>query len=153
MKKKEIIGSFLVGHDEFKQVLKKLSNEQIKSVPAVGIWPVRKVIAHLSAWNWEQIKEIDRVLKNRPTWYRKKNGEISNTDLFNQKAVEKRKNWTIEKLVEEWQDSFDALINRINILSDEEWNLDGMTTIFKYELNGGSDENRHSKEIKKHFNV
>lgn len=153
MKKQNVIAFFKAGHDEFRQTLDMLSSEQIEKIPSVGIWPVKNVIAHISAWNWEQIKEIDRTLQGKHTWNRLNDDEISNTALFNSKAIEKRKDWTITRLMKEWEDSFNTLIQRIYDLNDDEWKQGGMDAIFKYELNGGSDESRHAKEIKKRFAI
>lgn len=153
MKKQEVIGIFKAGHKEFKKVLSTLSIKEIESVPAVGNWPVRNVIAHISAWNWEQVKEIDRTLAGNPTWNRKKSGEIPNTDRFNHQAVQKRKNWSIKKLMNEWETSFTFLLRKLESLNDKEFDYDGMQNIFKYELEGGSDEARHAEEIKKRFDI
>lgn len=153
MKKQEIIKIFKEGHEEFKKIISLLSYEQIESFPAVGVWSVRNVIAHISAWNWEQVEEIDRTLVGNSTWNRKTSGETSNTDRFNKEAVEKRKDWSIKKLMSEWENSFTFLLKKIENLRDKEFMCDGMQNIFKYELEGGSDEMRHAKEIEKRFNL
>lgn len=76
-------------------------------------------MAHLSAWNWEHIKEINRVLEERPIW--NKHDDPTFDDAFNKRAVEKRKNKSLKEITEEWENSFDFLIKRIEKLSAEEW--------------------------------
>lgn len=164
MKKQNIIEVFKVGYEEFMGLVKRLSDEQIESVPVVGEWTTKEIIAHLAAWNWEQAREIARVLKCKPTWNNPKY-DTYNDDKFNKIQVEKRKGKSAKELLNELEKSFDHLIARIESLDSKEWNHrcknqywdDGkemtIQSLFTYEFEGSSDTSRHAEEVKKRFNL
>ena len=164
IKKEKVIEVFNAGHKEFEGLLSKLSDKQIESVPVVGVWTEREVIAHLAAWHWEQADEITRVLRNEPTW-NQPSYDVYDDDRFNKIQVEKRKNKSTKDLIQEWEESFDFLIERIKKLSDGEWNhkcegqfwdngkLVTVQSLFPDEAKRTSDEGRHAAEIKEHFNL
>ena len=85
MEKQKAVNILTTGHQEFKEILSKLKPNQIESIPAVGKWPVRDVIAHITAWYWEFIREIDGILADRPII-----NIPSGDDAFNEKEVAAR---------------------------------------------------------------
>lgn len=157
-----MIAVFEAGHKEFQQLINSLTPQQLTKTPVLENWTVKDIFAHLSAWNWDHAKEIDNILTDEPTW-NKLYKTSKDEDKFNKKAVEERKNINIHNVIEEWEKSFNTLIQRIEKLTDEEWNhecigqiwRDGkpasMYSLFRYEENGLSDEGRHAEEVKKFF--
>lgn len=155
--KQGTIERFKKEHAKLKKFVFTLPEE--KFLPKiVGDWSIKDVIAHLAAWNWEVIDEVDRVLKNKAIWP----GRYDNTvgeDEFNRKEVEKRRDKSWEESVKDWDDSFSALIKRMERLSDDEWRHQSgnqtwsdnapvtVFSLFDYEYEGEGHEGGHAKQI------
>ena len=153
MKKKKVIEVFKSGHKDFQQLVKSLTANQISNKEVSENWTVKDIIAHLSAWNFAQAKEIDNILEGKSTWsklYKTK----KDWDEFNKNAVEERRDKNIKVIISEWESSFEKLINRLDNLTEKEWNSNThLHSLFHYEKEGLSDEGRHAQEVKKLFNL
>nr|KXH75488.1 MAG: hypothetical protein AM325_11140 [Candidatus Thorarchaeota archaeon SMTZ1-45] len=160
MNREEIIHFFVDDHQKLENVLSKLTSKEIFHEKVQGDWTVKDIIAHISAWNWELIKQTDLVLSGKKPWY---------TDLpeadFNKKAVKKRESWSLEKVLSEWRDSFNALVTRMSTLSQEEWTFElddeawpeggkvTVASIFGYRYNEEGHEGGHAKVIQRYFDI
>lgn len=153
MHKQKVIQIFQSGHYEFKQLIKSLSSDQIININVLENWTVKDIIAHLAAWNWEQAKEINNILSNKPTW-KKLYGTIKDQDDFNRKAVEESQVKNMKEVIEEWENSYEILIKRIKKLTEGEWNrYPTLHSLFRYEEDGQSDEDCHAEQVKKFFKL
>ncbi len=152
MKKQRVVEIFQKSHKMFSELIHVLTPFQLTGIKVLEDWTVKDVIAHLSAWNWEQTEEIDNILRNKPTWSKKYKAK-KDQDNFNKKAVEGRKNKSIQIVIDEWDRSFQALVKRIEKLTEEEWDHKGMVRLFRYEKTGLSDEGHHAKQIKKFLKI
>ena len=157
MKKDESIKRLQNGHQYFKRVIGSFGSQEKFMEKVLGEWTVKDVICHLSAWNWEQIGAFDSLLKNiKPVWWGLDEKE------FNQKAVDKRKDWTIEAILKEWEDSFAGLISRMSKLTEKEWSHEAgpkgedgkpvtIEAMFDYSYRGEDHEGGHAKQIEEAF--
>lgn len=162
MDKLKVIRDFKAGHRAMVDVIQKLSQRQLEEEKIIDNWTVKDILAHLSAWSLEVIKEIDRVLKNKPTWP-KLYYSIKGEDKFNLEAVVKRKNKSLETVVQEWEQSFQIEIKKLEKLSGQEWLHqsngdqweDGrpvtVFSLFDYEYQDEQHETAHAKQISQHF--
>jgi hypothetical protein len=162
MSKTETIEILIKGHKEFQGVLETLGREW-EAKKLIGEWTARDTMAHIAAWNKEYILEIDRMLADKPLWPAHYGGS-SQEDEFNAKAVAERKNWPGEKIKAEWEDSFAALVGRMQAMTDADWEhvcpgqtwrdgtLATMRSIFSYEENGTSHEGVHARNLLIHIN-
>lgn len=157
MTKQETIEFLKNDQQKLKEVVDSLSPRQVTEVPVVEKWTVKDILAHISAWHWEWVKDIDGILANRIPWY-----DGVDEAEFNQKEIEKRASWSLDRILKEWEDSFAAVIGRMEELSPEEWNhktglswLSGtplmMPSLFDYEYEGAGHEGGHAKQIRKVF--
>lgn len=164
MEKQKVIDIFKTCHENLRKLLDSLTPDQMVNEKVTGVWSIKDILAHLSAWNWEQVKEIDNILHDQPTWYKKYQNKEGQDD-FNKKAVDKRRNRHIDQIIKEWDDSYEYLMKRIEKLTDKQWNhkcirhikSDGkpvtLQSIFKYEENELSDDGQHADQIKKFFKL
>lgn len=159
MDKEEVIIFLKDDHAKLVRVISQIERSRMTETKVTGSWDVKDIIAHISAWNWEIIRQVDDVLVNRKPWYVDMN-EVN----FNKREVEKRKSWSIDRILEEWDESFEALIQRIEQLSDSEWSFqadfnwpDGspvtIQSLFEYRYKGLGHEGGHSKQIAEYFNL
>lgn len=161
MDKQKAIKVLKNGHKEFKEVLDKLDTKTINSTQAVGNWTVHDVTAHIAAWYWEFVREIDSFLADKPIL-----NLPSGDDAFNAREVAKRKDKKLSELIDEWEKSFDNLVNRIEQLTDKEWNHvcegkywpDGTevsmrSLLASYQDKRQSHEGEHARELKKFFKI
>lgn len=162
--RKETISRFIKEHNKLKELISSLPKELLLKKKTIGEWSLKDVIAHLAAWNWEAIDEVDRVLKNKATWpkrYEDKAGE----DAFNKKAVELRKNMSWEEVIKDWDNSFWKQIELMKKLTEEEWKHQSgnqvwtdktpvaVYSLFAYEYEGEGHEGGHAKQIKENLAI
>jgi uncharacterized damage-inducible protein DinB len=150
---------FREDHRKLKQTLAKLTKSQIVNDIIMGDWSVKDVIAHISAWNLEITRSIDEVLQKKAPWYLSK-GETA----FNIAEVEKRRDWSLQEVLDEWESSFDSLTHRIEEITAEEWNIDtglswadgsalSMASLFGYRYRGEGHEGGHAIQIREYYNL
>jgi hypothetical protein len=151
---------FIDDHQKLEDVLSKLTNKQINHEKVQGDWTVKDIIAHISAWNWELIKQANLVLARKKPWYT----DIPEAD-FNNKAVKKRRLWSLEQVILEWRNSFDALMTKLKSFSQEEWKFEldneewpeggkvTVASIFGYRYNEEGHEGGHAKVIQRYFSI
>lgn len=154
-----ILRFFREDHRKLKQTLAKLTESQIVNDIIMGDWSVKDVIAHISAWNLEITRSIDEVLQKKAPWYLTK-GETA----FNMAEVEKRHDWSLQEVLDEWENSFDSLTHRIEEITAEEWNIDTglswadgsavtMESLFGYRYRGEGHEGGHALQIREYYNL
>ena len=159
MNLEEAIQFFILDHQKLVKVLSKLTRKQLSDEKVQGTWTVKDIIAHISAWNWELITQADLVLSGKKPWY------TDTTEAeFNEKAVKTRESWSLERILSEWSESFDALLARLNELSQDEWSFEldeewpeggkiTVSSIFGYRYHGEGHEGGHAKVIQKYFGI
>ena len=154
-----VLRFFREDHRKLKQTIGKLSESQILNDIVMGDWTVKDVIAHIAAWNWEIAKSIDEVLERKAPWYLTK-GETA----FNMAEVAKRRDWPLSRVLEEWEQSFDSLIHRMEEITAEEWNFetglvwaDGsvvtIESLFRYRYRGEGHEGGHALQIQEYYSL
>lgn len=147
-------------HERLKKLVLSLPEEQVLKSNTAGEWSIKDIVAHLAAWNWEAIDEVDRVSKDKATWparYEDKAGE----DEFNRKAVEKRRSMSWGEVLNDWDESFWTQIRRMERISEDEWKYqsrnqlwsDGtpvtIYSLFAYEYEGEGHEGGHARQLKR----
>lgn len=165
--KKIAIENIEKAHSYFNQILSNLTEQQICEERVDGEWTTKDVIAHLSAWNIEYLDEIDRVLHGKSTWNKLYTTEEGD-DAFNEANVVSRKDWSWEKINDEYKSSHKDLINRVRELTDAEWNYTlkdevwaatqeeaakpvSVKSLFSLEIAGNAHEMEHAKATEKFF--
>lgn len=158
--RRETIERYKKEHESLKKLVVSLSEEQVTKPNTVGEWSVKDIVAHLAAWNWEAIDEVERVLKNEATWqarYDDKKGESE----FNRKEVKKRRGMSWKEVLKDFDDSFWAQIKRMEQLSEDAWKhrsenqawSDGtpvtVYSLFSNEYEGEGHEGGHAVQIRK----
>ena len=157
MNQEETIQFFKNDHQKLQSVISKLSQEQMITEKVQGNWTVKDILAHISAWNWELITQANLVLSRTKPWY-----TYTTEAEFNKKALKIREQWTLEIILSEWRESFNALISRMKGFSDEEWTFalneewpEGgkvtVSSIFGYRYHGEGHEGGHAKVIRNNF--
>jgi hypothetical protein len=155
----ETIRFFINDHQKLEEVLSKLTSDQLSDVQVQGNWTVKDILAHISAWNWELIKQTNLVISGKKPWYK----DTSEAE-FNEKSVKTRESWSLDKVLSEWRESFDALLARLNELSQEEWTFEldedwpeggkiTVASIFEYQYHGEGHEGGHAKVIQEYLNL
>ncbi len=159
MDQEETIQFFRDDHQKLKDVVSKLTDSQMNNDKVQGIWTVKDILAHISAWNWEIITQAERVLSSTKPWYTDK----TETE-FNEEAVKTRESWSIERVISEWYESFDVLMLKLERFSKEEWNFEldeewpeggkvSISSIFGYRYLDEGHEGGHAKIIRDYFGL
>lgn len=162
MKKEKAIEILKADHKKVAEVLDLLPPGQLEKVEVLAGWAVRDILAHLIEWNREYLAETDRILADKATWHKVCESK-EQEDEFNRKAVEKWRTKSLKEVLAEWEKSFQIAIERVEKLTNEEWNHqsnkdtwsngDPVTiySLFDYEYVGASHEGGHAKQIREFF--
>ena len=157
MNKQEAIEFLIEDHKKMEFIIDALHNEEMVQYHILKAWTIKDIIAHLASWNKELTKSIDWILSNQDLWFRK--GGI---DEFNKIQVTIRKPKTLQEVIEEWQTSFDSLIERIKQLSEEDWTFESeykwedgnrikIKHLVDYRYHGFGHEGGHAWQIEDYF--
>ncbi len=142
---------------ELETSLENLFPEDFVTFRVLGIWKIKDVIAHLSGWNIELKKSIDKLLNNEELWF-----VSESEDFFNKIQVMKRKSLTVKQVLDEWKMTFTELIERIRKLTNEEWEFTSkykwksgapvtVKSLFGYRKKGKGHEGYHALLIDEYF--
>jgi len=157
MNKEEAIKFLQDDRKELETVLEKLFPEDFVTFRVLGMWKIKDVIAHLSGWNIELRKSIDKLLKNEELWF-----ATESEDYFNKIQIMRRKSFSVEQVLDEWKRTFTELIERIRDLTDEEWEFTSkykwksgapitVNSLFGYRKKGKGHEGYHALLIEEYF--
>jgi uncharacterized damage-inducible protein DinB len=161
MNRQQSIQFFNDNHKKLVEVLNRLKKTQMDEDIILGKWTVKDIIAHISAWNLEITKAINSILNDEKPWFVDEE-ELNETE-FNKRETQKRKSWSLEKIMEEWQNSFEKLVRRIENLSSSEWEHQAdfvwknttipvsIESLLGYTYKGEGHEGGHAKQIEEHF--
>ncbi len=157
MDKKKTLVFLKEEHEKLSSVFNSLHKEELVQYHIVKAWNIKDILAHLAAWNKELLKSIDSLLDKKDIWFRTKNEEE-----FNKFQVTLRKSKSVAEIIEEWENSFSQLIEKIEGLSKEEWNFKSeykwksgdfvtVKSFFEYRKRGLGHEGWHAFQIEDYF--
>ena len=161
MNKLETIRFLNKNHQKLREVVNRLAPSQLDVIITIGNWTVKDILAHISAWNLELIMAIDYILENEKPWF--VDEENLTEAQFNQREVEKRKPWSFQQVRNEWYDSYEKLANKIDNLSNHQWNYQpsfvwkdttmpvSIESMLSYTYKGDGHEGGHAKQIEDYF--
>ena len=157
MDKEKTIEFLKEEHERLNSVINSLNVEELVQYHIVKAWNIKDILAHLAAWNKELTKSIGIVLDKNDVWFRTKNEEE-----FNKIQVVLRKSRSVEEILDEWKNSFTKLIEKIESLSDDQWNFDSgfkwkdgssisVKSLFGYRKRDLGHEGWHAFQIEDYF--
>jgi len=144
-------------HERLNSVINSLNVEELVQYHIVKAWNIKDILAHLAAWNKELTKSIGIVLDKNDVWLR-----TMNEEEFNKIQVVLRKSRSVEEIIDEWKNSFTKLIEKIESLSDDQWNFDSgfkwkdgssisVKSLFGYRKRDLGHEGWHAFQIEDYF--
>ena len=165
MAKQEIIDFLSEDHDKLEFVVESLHKEEMLDIKIQGNWNVKDILVHVTSWNKELKNACDLLLKNEKPWFVENPKKIKQLETeFNTLKVTIKKSLSLDEVVEEWQQSFKELIEKIDSLSEEEfnfttvffWNKDYSVTVkslfdYRYKGEEHGHEGGHAKVIEDYF--
>lgn len=86
MTKNEILSSLKSDHVRLRGLVGSLTSEQKREV-IFGGWTVKEILAHVAAWNKEEMKAMDDVRSGNIPWYGKADFTDEVGDKFNVRVV------------------------------------------------------------------
>ena len=160
MNKQQTIQFLKNNHQKLEKVINGLKENQMVKDSILTKWTVKDILAHISAWNLELIKATDELLNDQEPWFINEK-ELTETK-FNECETKKRKYWSLNQVLEEWQGSFEELIRKIESLSNNEWIYQtdfkwggkipvSVNSLFGYTYKDEGHEGGHAKQIKEYF--
>jgi len=163
MTKQQIIEFLKEDHKKMEFVVNSLHKEEFLKFRIQDSWNVKDIIAHLTAWNFELVKMVDVLLKDEKPWFVDDYRKTKQLETeFNKIQVIKRKSHSLEDVIDEWQQSFESLVKKIESLRDNELNYissyfweEGspvtVKSLFGYRYKGEGHEGGHAKIVEEYF--
>ncbi|MFX0185628.1 MAG: DinB family protein [Candidatus Hodarchaeota archaeon] len=162
MNKQKTIQFLKNNHNKLEKVINGLKKSQMVEEIISGKWTTKDILAHISAWNLELTKATDDLLNDEKPWFI--NEEEMTEAKFNEIETNKRKSLSLNQVLEEWQNSFTELIQRVKKLSTSEleyqtpfeWAKDipvTVSSLFEYIYRGEGHEGGHAEQIREYFNI
>lgn len=108
-------------------------------------WTIKDIIAHLVGWENECVKELEK------TWETKKKPWFLTTnsfDGFNEKSVDKYKNYPPKKLLREWKHWQNLLDKKIKDMGKDNLKKEGELFGWVFDEGEGSHYHEHFNQIK-----
>lgn len=161
MEKITRLQSLIDEHQTLRSAIDALDEEQLRTEVIADDWTTCDILIHCTYWNWEHLRELERILQNEATWHALLSPDY--VDEFNRVELEKRRGNSVQIILDEWEQSFEALRKKIEELPEEDWIRqsgndywrDGrrmtVASLFEYEYKGSGHEGGHAKEISEHF--
>lgn len=160
MNLKDTIEFLKEDHQKMEFIIETLNPEELVQHRITQLWNIKDIIGHLAAWNIALTESVDQILNNNEMWF--VNQKKQTISEFNQIQVALRKSYTIEEIIEEWQDSFNKLLERLKIISDEDWTFEAsfnwndgtpvtVRDLFEYRYRGYGHEGGHADQIEDYF--
>ena len=160
MRKQQAIQFLKNNHLKLETVINGLNDHQIINDIISVKWTPKDIISHISAWNINLKNAIDELLKNKKPWFINEE-EITEAE-FNEREVQNRKDWSLNQIIDEWQNSYERLIQRIIRLSESEWEHQSpyewtkdipvtVSSLFDYMYRGEGHEGGHAKQIEEFY--
>ncbi len=151
MSKKEKIIYLKNGHKKLINIVNFLNINKLTELDILSGWTIKEILSHIAAWNLENIQGITDILLlgKMPWWWGLPEDE------FNESEIAKRKNLSLTEIINEWENSFDKMITKIENLTEDEWENHKPIPIkdfFMYEYYGLEHEGGHAKQIEEFLN-
>ena len=89
--------------NEIDQIRGKMDSVVQKVDPKLEIcpgWTIKEAVSHITAWEIVIHKAIQAFLADDPPYFLHE----QDFDIFNEEAVEYRSSWTLEQVLQEWND-------------------------------------------------
>ena len=158
MSKEQVIEFLKKDHAKLELVLEALTDEMMIIHRITGTWRIKDILAHISAWNKKLTEAIDLLIKDEKPWFM----ESFSEEEFNKIQIVKRKSMSLKEIRDEWEQSFNDMIKKIERLSDSEWEYktphkyrDGtevtVESLFGYRYRGHGHEGGHANQIEEYF--
>ncbi len=115
--KTELLAKLGANRDELLKTLSACSEEQITTIPVVGVWTIKDAVGHISYW--EQV--IHDHVRESLTEGRPRPMRVDETDaVVNPREAARRKAWSWARVRAEFEDTRSALMDRVASLSEND---------------------------------
>lgn len=104
----------------FEALLSGMTGDQLATLPLVGYWTMKDVLAHSIAHEQLALDELHHALRGEPLAIRP-----SRIDRFNAEAVESRRDQSLAEVHAAWDASFAAVVAAVTKLTDDDVDPDG----------------------------
>jgi hypothetical protein len=149
MNKQTIVEQTKAARAKLNSAIAGLSTDDLLRPFAVGIWSIKDLLAHLTAWESELITALSKLGKAAPAIV-----EIEDFDSFNQEQYEVNARRSLEVVMEDFQGAHKYLLLAIEDLDEKTlttpnrfaW-MEGEPLSYLIAENGFLHEIEHAEEI------
>ena len=130
--KKEMIAQLQIDRKELEDTLNSLSADQMEIEGAQGTWSVKDIVAHITTWEHHGIDWIRSLAKGvkpmMPVPETSMDEVRTNMVVLNAEYHKKNQSTTLELVLDESRQAFEALVKEIEKLGEED-----LETTFEYK--------------------
>jgi hypothetical protein len=117
MKKTQLLGKLEHGWQDFRQSFAGLTESQMLLPGVVGDWSVKDIIAHVTGWEEEALKNLPLIsLCVKPPRYADQYGGI---DAFNALMTERNRDLPLNGVLHQLEETHRKLVNYLETIPEE----------------------------------
>ena len=107
------------GHLWVHKHLEGLTEEQWMTPNVCGVWSVKDIVAHLASYEWVLVDVFSACVQSAPTPTLDQHNSMDG-DSFNEVQVGKRKNDSVQKIFEEYNQAYEEVMKILPRISEDE---------------------------------
>jgi hypothetical protein len=95
-----------------------LSDEVLLEPNAVGVWSIRDILAHISTWEEETMKNIPLILNGQPT---PRYASLGGIDTFNAREQDRKRNLSLDEVEKQLLDFHEKLLDFLSGIPESDF--------------------------------
>ncbi len=116
MDKHEILNHLTQAHTQLLNAIEGVSATEMTTLYVSERWTVREVLAHISGWSTWDLQMIQAIRQGKTPDL----SVIQDVDAFNDRLVAERKQWSMEQIVAEMENTQIAMQELVGSMSNQQ---------------------------------
>ncbi|MBN1935425.1 MAG: ClbS/DfsB family four-helix bundle protein [Anaerolineae bacterium] len=116
MNKAKLLELAQTERQRFTTLIGTLSQAQMLQPVVQGLWSVKDIVAHLTAWEERMVRWLNQMRRGETAF-----GDWKEIDVLNAEAFEERKDWPLERVLADSERSFSQAIELVQSVPEAEW--------------------------------
>ena len=117
-KKSDLLDVIHMEREQLDKLIEPLPEDQMIAAGVEAYWSVKDILAHIAAWERMAYDRIQAALSGESLYFPLIKGD-EDVDQFNAEVYAKNKDRSLEKVMKEYHDSHQDLLDLIETLQDE----------------------------------
>jgi len=113
--RQEVLNHLVSARARLLAAIEGLSETEMTTLPISGVWTLRQVLAHIDGWAVWDLEAIRAIQQGSSPDL----SAIQDVDVFNNCLVAQRKEWSVDRILAEMQETLTAMQELVRSMSDQ----------------------------------